>query len=293
VQSGIVWAVVALLGGFAYITLRNADWSLLSPDDYPGISSIISSVALTFFAFLGFAIVAFSAGDLKNPEKDLPRAMYLSLLITTTLYVAIALGVYGMLPLPEVIAAGDTAIAKAAEPILGSAGFVIMTITACFSTSSAVNSQFFATTGVISYLAKIGQIPPIFGRQAGKNGNLGTALSTIVVCVLTMLFDLSAVASIGSVVALIIFMMVGFAHLRLIRETGANRPLVYLSIVTCAITLAAFCIDTLPDEPGTAVALVVFLVLAVVVDRYWRQIPYFRGDDQPAVVPPDAAPANQ
>ena len=92
VQSAIVWAVVTLLGGFAFIMLRNADWSLLSPEDYPGVTSIISSVALTFFAFLGFAIVAFSAGDLKNPEKDLPRAMYLSLVITTVLYVAIALG---------------------------------------------------------------------------------------------------------------------------------------------------------------------------------------------------------
>ena len=79
------------------------------------------------------------------------------------------------------------------------------------------------------------------------------------VCVLTLLFDLSAVASIGSVVALIIFMMECIAHLKLIEETGANRLLVYLSIITCAITLAAFCIDTLPDEPGTAVALVVFL----------------------------------
>ncbi len=104
-------------------------------------------------------------------------------------------------------------------------------------------------------------------------------------CVLTLLFDLSAVASIGSVVALIIFMMVCIAHLKLIAETGANRLLVYLSIITCAITLAAYCIDTLPDKPGTAVALVVFLALAVVVDRYWRRIPYLR-DDALAVAPP-------
>jgi amino acid transporter len=276
VQSAIVWAVVALLGGFAIITIRNADWSLLSPDDYPGVTSIISSIALTFFAFLGFAIVAFSAGDLENPKRDLPRAMYLSLIITTILYVAIALGVFGMLPLPEVIAAGNTAIAKAAEPILGSAGFVIMTITASFSTSSAVNSQFFATSGVISYLAKIGQIPAIFGRQAGKNGNLGTALSTVLVVILTMLFDLSAVASIGSVVALIIFIMVGFAHWRLIDKTGASKVIVALSILTCAIVLAAFCIDTLPDEPGTAVALVVFLAVAILVDRFWRNFAILR-----------------
>ena len=156
--------------------------------------------------------------------------MYLSLIITTILYVAIAIGVYGMLPLEEVIAAGNTAIATAAEPILGSAGFVIMTICACFSTSSAVNSQFFATTGVIAYLAKIGRFPSVLWKKAGKNGNLGIAISTVVVSIMTMLFDLSAVASIGSAVALMIFMMVGIAHVRFIKETGANLFIIYLSI---------------------------------------------------------------
>src|SRR5262249_486129 len=133
-QTAIVWAVIPILGGFSYITIRNGDFSLLSPDNYPGISKIISSVALTFFAVLGFAVVAFAAGDMEDPRKDLPRAMYLSLIITTVLYVAIAIGVFAMLTLDEVIAAGNTAIAKAAEPIMGSAGFTIMTIAAVFST---------------------------------------------------------------------------------------------------------------------------------------------------------------
>ena len=73
-----------------------------------------------------------------------------------------------MLPLEEVIAAGNTAIAAAAAPILGSAGFVIMTICACFSTSSAVNSQFFATTGVITYLTQIGQFHRSWGKRTGN-----------------------------------------------------------------------------------------------------------------------------
>jgi amino acid transporter len=272
VQSAIVWAVVAILGGFAFITIRNADFSLLSPDDYPGASSVISSVAITFFAFLGFAVVAFAAPDLKNPDKDLPRAMYLSLSLTTALYVAIAIGVFGMLTLDEVIAAGNTAIAVAAEPILGAAGFTIMTIAAVFSTSSAVNSQFFATTGVVDYLAQIGQFPAILGDKRGKYGNFGTALSTILVCVLALLFDLTAIASIGSAVALLIFMMVGIAHLRLASETGASVSVIYASIITVLVTLLVFTFVTLVDEPATAIALVVFLVLAVIVDRFWREI---------------------
>ncbi len=290
VQTAIVWVVIAILGGFAFITIRHAEWSLLSPENYPPVRSIISSVALTFFAFLGFAVVAFSAGDMKDPRRDLPKAMYLSLIITTVLYVAIAIGVYGMLPLEEVIAAGETAIAKAAEPILGSAGFVIMTIVACFSTSSAVNSQFFATNGVIAYLTRIGQFPPVLGNRAGKNGNVGVVLSTIFVSVLTLLFDLSAIASIGSAVALVIFMMVGIAHLRLIKETGANRLIIYLSILTVVVTLVVFAVETLSQEPATALAIVIFLVLSVIADALWRAIPFLKGGDAGASLSNDLEP---
>jgi amino acid transporter len=290
VQTYIVWAVIAILGGFAYITLRNADYSLLSPEGYPSVMSIISSVALTFFAFLGFAIVAFAAEDMEDPRKDLPRAMYLSLVVTTVLYVSIALGVFGMLTLDEVIAAGNTAIAAAAEPILGAAGFTIMTIAAFFSTSSAVNSQFFATTGVTDYLAKIGQMPPLLGNQAGRYGNVGTVLSTILVSILTLLFDLSAIASIGSAVALVIFGMVGVAHLRLVNETGAKVSIIYLSIISVVVTLVVFAIDTLSQEPATAFALVVFLVLSVLVDRFWRDIRFLNPDEAKVTAAADLSP---
>jgi len=284
VQTAIVWVVIAILGGFAFITIRHADFSLLSPTNYPPARSIISSVALTFFAFLGFALVAFSAGDMENPRRDLPKAMYLSLIITTVLYVTIAIGVYGMLQLEEVIAAGNTAIAAA--PILGSAGFVIMTICACFSTSSAVNSQFFATTGVITYLTQIGQFPPVLGNKAGANGNVGVVISTIFVSILTLLFDLSAIASIGSAVALMIFMMVGIAHVRLIKETGANLVIIYLSIISVVVTLVVFAVETLSQEPATALAIVVFLALSVGADFFWQSIPSLRGQ---ATTSPDLA----
>lgn len=286
VQTGIVWAVVAILGAFAVITMRHADYSLLSPDGYPGPGEIISSVAITFFAFLGFSVVAFVGPDIDNPDRNLPRAMYLSLVLTTALYVAIAIGVFGMLTLDEVIASGNTAIAAAAEPILGAAGFTIMTVAAVFSTSSAVNSQFFATTGVTAYLAEIGQFPPALGDKTGKYGNLGTAISTVVVIALTLMFDLSAIASIGSAVALVIFMMVGIAHLRLIGETKAKRWIVYLSIATVLITLLVFTFVTLVDEPATAIAMVAFLVLSIVIDRVWRGIGFL---NRPAASPDTAS----
>ena len=54
-------------------------------------------MALTFFAFLGFGVITFTAKDLADPRRQLPRAMYLALGIATVIYVAVALGVFGTL----------------------------------------------------------------------------------------------------------------------------------------------------------------------------------------------------
>ena len=73
-------------------------------------------------------MVTFTAGDLDDPARSLPRAMYLSLGITALVYVAVSLGVFGTLTVDEVIANGDTALAEAARPVLGDAGFTACVI---------------------------------------------------------------------------------------------------------------------------------------------------------------------
>ncbi len=97
------------------VLLLDLDPDLLAPSTYPSTGDILSSVALTFFAYLGFNVIAFSAGDMENPSRDLPRAMFISLGATMVIYVALAIGVFGTLTVDEVIAEGDTALAAAAQ----------------------------------------------------------------------------------------------------------------------------------------------------------------------------------
>jgi amino acid transporter len=92
--------------------------SLLAPSGYPPFRDIVSAVALTFFAFLGFGIITFTAKDLAKPSRQLPRAMYLALGIATVIYIAVALGVFGTLTVEKVISSGGTAIAVAAEDLV-------------------------------------------------------------------------------------------------------------------------------------------------------------------------------
>ncbi len=105
-QTIVVVVVIGILTVFSVATLVNMDPSLLAPSGYPPVRDIVSSVALTFFAFLGFGVITFTAADLAKPVKQLPRAMYLALGIATTIYVFVALGVFGTLSGPRVTRAG-------------------------------------------------------------------------------------------------------------------------------------------------------------------------------------------
>ena len=82
-QTVVVYVVVGILTLFAVSTLANIDLDLLAFSGYPSLSDIVASVALTFFAFLGFGVVTFTAKDLADPSRQLSRAIYLALGIAT------------------------------------------------------------------------------------------------------------------------------------------------------------------------------------------------------------------
>ena len=178
-QTVIVYIVLAILTLFAVVTLVNMNPSLLAPSGYPPLRDIISSVALTFFAFLGFGIITFTAKDLAKPARQLPRAMYLALGIATVIYVAIALGVFGTLTVDKVISSGGTALAVAAEPSLGRAGYWLMTVTALFATAGATNAGLYPAIGLSDRLVETRQFPPLMAAKLGavQNGLLIEALA--------------------------------------------------------------------------------------------------------------------
>src|SRR4030095_3886453 len=118
-QTVIVYVVLTILTLFAVTTLANLDLDLLAFSGYPPLRDVVSRVALTFFAFLGFGVVTFTAKDPADPSRQLPRAIYLALGIATIVYVAVALGVFGTLTVDKVVSSGGTALAVAAEPVLG------------------------------------------------------------------------------------------------------------------------------------------------------------------------------
>jgi amino acid transporter len=248
----------------------------------------VSSVALTFFAFLGFGVITFTAKDLANPARQLPRAVYLALGIATVVYVAVALGVFGTLTVDEVVDSGGTALAVAAQPVLGDAGYWLMSVTALFATAGATNSGLYPAAGLCEHMASTGQFPPVLGRRFRNRAPVGILLTAAVAMGLSVGFALTAIASIGSAVALIVFALVSSGHLRIRRETGAATWLLVLAVGSAVIVLVTFALTTLVEEPGTAIALAAILLMSVALDLVWkrrRPAPAADAPDGPVVAP--------
>jgi amino acid transporter len=231
----IVALKVLVLIGFAAAGLYFAKPELLSPERYPAPAQVLYSLAVTFFAFEGFRVITNTAEDMPEPHKTLPRAMFLSIALVLLLYVAVALAVFGNLNAQQVIEAKDYALAEAAKPVFGHAGFSIVAIAALISTASSINANLYAVTNVTYQMAKEGELPAAFGEPIAHSRE-GLLISAGLIILLGNTLDLSEIAAVGSITILIVHLVVHVGHLRLRRETGASPTLIVLAIL---VTLAA------------------------------------------------------
>jgi amino acid transporter len=261
-ESLIVGINVIILMVFVVPALTQVKPHFLAVSTYPPSQLIFTSLAFTFFAFTGFGVITNTAEDIEDPKKNLPRAMMLSIGLVMILYAAIALAVYGTLPVDKVIAAKNTALAVAAEPILGHFGFVLVSLSAMLATTSAINANLYGTTNQTYLLAKNGELPKGFGRRIWKHGTEGLVITTVVALILANTLDLTAIASLASITMLLVYLLVNVGHLRLTKETGARPIVILLATLSCFATLALFVYHVFSNAPKTAMVLLVFIVAA-------------------------------
>jgi amino acid transporter len=227
----IVSVKVGILLLFAVSGLFFIQPGNLSPALFPETPNILFGAGIVFLAYQGFGLITNAAEDMDEPEKTLPKALYLSVLLVICIYVLVSLAVLGNLSMSEISAAGDYALAAAAEPFLGTTGFTIMAIAALFSTSSAINASLYGGANVSYLIAKEGELPGYFERKVWKNSTEGLFITAVLVILCTNLLDLERIGMISSAALLVIYVAVNAAHLRIFRETNANPYVVWTALL--------------------------------------------------------------
>jgi amino acid transporter len=174
---------------------------------------------------------------MQDPQRNVPRAIYFSILIVSLVYVLVALVAVGNLPLPELIRAQDYALAEAARPFLGDSGYLLVSWGALFSIASALNATLYGGANVAYALARDGELPRVFDRKLWFGSLEGLYITAALGIVFALLFNLNGIASITSSIFIVIYIFVLLAHWRLSRNLGGNRMVIGLGLL---VVLAVF-----------------------------------------------------
>lgn len=274
-ESIIVIIKVAILIVFiiaALVSISPTGEGRLNPDTFPTPLLMLTGAGVLFVGYEGFGLITNAGANMKNPKREIPRAIYISVAIVIVIYVLVAIGVTINVPLTQLKGLGDSALAVAAEPSLGKMGFTLIAIAALLSTSSAVNATLFGSANVAYQVAKNGNLPPVFYRQLWGKDVEGLFITAALCIIFVLIFPLSAVASMGSAGFLLVYAAVSIGHLRIRKQTGAKAWPVVVSIVLCLALFVVLFTYMIQNDLSSAIALAVTMLASFLIEVIWRRV---------------------
>src|SRR5450432_377865 len=221
IKVAVVLFVIGL--GSRYISTANwgSDWHTFAPYGFSGIGA---GAAYIFFAYIGFDAVSTTAQEAKNPQRDLPIGIIVSLVVCTVLYIAVAGILTGMVPWREINIEAPIARAFLDRNLVGASH--IITLGALAGLTSVMLVMLLGQTRVLYSMANDGLLPKKFFadihprfRTPWKNTIL-VGLLAAVVGSLTPIDDIGKMVNIGTLLAFIIVCIA----VMVLRRTNPGQP---------------------------------------------------------------------
>lgn len=256
---GSVSKVTAVLkvGGillFALVALWAADFAFqpasggLTEQASPG--GFLAAVALAILAYKGFTTITNSGDEVENPQRNVGRAIMLSLAICVVVYLLVSYAVGSSLSVDQIVEAKDYALAEAARPALGQAGVWFTVAIAIIATASGLLASIFAVSRMLAMLTDMQLIPHRHFGMPGSIQKHTLVYTVIAAALLAAFFDLSRIASLGAIFYLVMDILIHWGVLRHLREdVDANPIILSLAIFFDAVVLIAFLVIKGGSDP--------------------------------------------
>ncbi len=190
-----------------------------------GIPGLVRAAALVFFAYLGFEGMANLAEEMKNPRRDLPRAIFLAIMISTTLYILVSVAAISVAGWRH-IAGSRAPLADVAAAVLGARADLALSLVALGSTANTVLVLILAATRVMWSMSCAGALPGAFCALEEKRRTPWVSIIVVGLgaALLAFIRDIETVAEYTNLTTLIAFIGVNASAARLIVR-GPNVPL--------------------------------------------------------------------
>jgi amino acid transporter len=240
--AGGVWAnigkvvVFGLLVGAGVWVMRERDvdelGARLRPFFAHGASGLFQAMGFTFIALQGFDLIAAVGGEVRQPAKTIPRAMFISLGIALLIYLPllVVISTVGVPAGGSVTAISEahpeTIVAVAAQHYLGPAGYWLVMVAGVLAMLSALQANLFAASRVGMSMARDRTLPAAMARISRNSGTPKTAVWVTGLIVLLIVLVIPDVAAAGAAASLIFLITFALAHwiAILVRQRSGQRP---------------------------------------------------------------------
>ncbi len=269
----IVLIKLSILGVFIVFGFLTIKPDLIIPSfDTSHASGLIHASVIFFLSYMGFGLVTNISENMENPKKNVPKAIIISIIIVSIVYVSVALVAIGNLPLQTLIASQDNALAVAAKPFLGKFGFLLISIGALFSISSALNATLYGGANVAYSFAREGELPEFFERKEWFGTTEGLYITAGLGLVFALLFNVEGIAAITSSVFTVIYIFVLLAHLKMIREIGGNKVIVFINLLIITLVFILLLYYQWVGQRSVFYGTILTFIVSFIVEYLYRVV---------------------
>lgn len=272
-QTAIISFELIILAAFICYGLFKANVPTFTTHaNQDGIIGILSAAGLLYVTYEGFGVVTNAAGNMKNPKKQLPLALFISLGVVTIIYILASVVAIKAVGVDQAIKNQGHVLAVAGQAIFGNIGMILIDLAALVATASAVNSTMFGDQNLAIRISKIDEIPTQFGVMTKLGGTWGLFITCLLVCLFVVIFPLASVGEMASLAFLLVYAMVNIGHLRLTKQTGAKKWILICAIILNLSLFTLLFIQTIINgEVLTWVSVILLLIISFLVEFIWRK----------------------
>lgn len=226
VNTFMVFFKIALLLFFCAVAFTGFQSGNLEPFLPLGVAGVSAAGAQVFFSYIGFDAASTAGEEARNPRRDLPLAIVLSLAVVTALYVLVALASVGAMPWQDLDSDTEASLSAILAEVTGAAWpSLLLSAGAVVAITSVVLTVLYGQTRILFAMSRDGLIPPVFQRVAPKYSvpAANTVIVGVFVSVLAALVPLNHLTDATSIGTLFAFALVN-ASVIILRRTRPDLP---------------------------------------------------------------------
>jgi basic amino acid/polyamine antiporter, APA family len=281
IQLGLIFA---LIGAGLWTMYMNPNWTMNFSDFMPmGIAGVVAAMGLTFIAFEGYEVIVQTGEEVKNPKRNIPKAIFISLSAVVVVYCLIAFVSIGAI-FPEggipswkfIGEQGELGISSAAQLFIPYGAFIVLG-GGMISTLAALNATTFSSARVAFAMGRHYNLPHRFSSIHPKNKTpyIAILLSGLIMAVMAFGLPLDQIAIAAGVIFLLLFTQVNLAAINIRRIYGDKLdygfktpffPFVPIIGIFLKIGLAIYLLLT---EPLSWVITIIWVAIGFAVYRVY------------------------